>query len=133
MKKKKWVIRINAEDGTHTEIYSSIHEALNYMNSQTGWVISLEEVQSTIKKVGYFTITDIWGRVIELLEQNIGTCRVCKSKDTPLYTLLINPTWHKVPNEYPIDVCPSCADDFECGGWTVEYKSGRHRVKKLEY
>ena len=91
-------------------------------------------VSECLTKDGSVSGVDKYGREIVLRKGVIETrrCPVCKKLSDNIGTIIVHPRFHNVPIPYAIDACESCADAFETGGWTVECKKGRYRIKRLD-
>ena len=86
---KKYIVNIFAEDGTHTKSFAKFENGFKYFQSQIGINISPVEVEQRIITDGYYGAVDGWGRSIEIAFREVGTCKVCKQKNSVLYKIRI--------------------------------------------
>ncbi len=131
---KKYVVNVHAEDGVHSKSFTKFENGLKYFQSQSGMNFNPEEVKYRISKNGYFSVDDDWGRSIEITFREVGTCKVCKKRNTPLYQIRITSQMHpKVVDETVFSVCINCADGYECGCWDVVQDGKTYIIVQDDY
>ncbi|MDD2637204.1 MAG: hypothetical protein PHW82_17075 [Bacteroidales bacterium] len=128
---RKCIVNVHAEDGVYPKSFVKFENGLKYFQKQAGINFNADEVKQRIDNNGYFSVTDDWGRSIEITFREVGTCKVCKKGNSPLYNIRITPKMHKkVVDETVFGVCIDCADGYECGCWDVVQEGKRYIIVK---
>lgn len=131
---KKYVVNIHAEDGIHSKSFTKFERALEYFEKQFGQKRDAAKVSNIISNRGFYSVSDDWGRSIEITYIEVGTCKVCKKKNAPLYGIRITKRMHpKITDETSFNVCIDCADGYECGCWDVVQDGKTYIIVQDDY